>query len=93
MAHSRAKPQPIAELNPFFPSSEARDKTSSAKLLDQPLARLNGKLQAKLIVSLKARLPRKFQGSWRLALSRVIARPEAIPLGSCKAKCLANLAS
>jgi len=29
-----------------------------AKLLDQPLAGLNGELQVKLIVSFKARLPR-----------------------------------
>ena len=46
-AHSSAKP--------------GRDKASGAKLLDQPLAGLNGKLQAKLIVSLKARLPTKLK--------------------------------
>jgi len=32
-------------------------EASGAKLLNQPLAGLNGKLQAKLIASFKARLP------------------------------------
>jgi len=40
-----------------------RDKASGAKLLDQPLAGLNGKFQAKLIVSFKARLPTKLKRS------------------------------
>ena len=39
----------------------ARDKASGAKLLDQPQAGLNGKLQAKLTVSLKARLTTKLR--------------------------------
>ena len=37
---------------PLFPSSEANDKASNAKLLDQPLAGLDGKLRAKLAVKL-----------------------------------------
>ena len=53
--------QLIVELHVFFPSSEARDKASSAKLLDQSLAGLNEKLQVKLIVGLKARLQRELQ--------------------------------
>ena len=41
----------------------ARDKADGVKLLDQPLTGLNGKLQAELIVSLKARLPTKLRRS------------------------------
>ena len=41
------------ELNPFS-FQEARGKASSAKLLDQPLAGLNGELRAKLMISLIA---------------------------------------
>ena len=44
LAHSGA--------GPLFPSSEARGKASSVKLLDQPLAGLNGKLRVKPAVKL-----------------------------------------
>ena len=50
-ASCEAKTQPIAGYD------SVRDRAPGAKLLDQPLAGLNGKLQAKLIVSFKARLP------------------------------------
>ena len=44
--------------DPAYSGSKlARDKASGAKLLVQPLAGLNGKLLAKLIVRFKARLP------------------------------------
>jgi len=37
---------------PLFPSSEANDKASNAKLLDQPLVGLDGKLRVKLVAKL-----------------------------------------
>jgi len=51
----------ITSLYPWDRGITAKDKASGAKLLDQPLAGLNGKLQVKLIVSLKARLPTKLR--------------------------------
>ena len=68
------------------------------KLLNQPLAGLNGRLEAKLIVSLKVKLPSELQAKLLLALHGAMksfkVRPdklkfssEAIPLSPCKAKC------